>query len=67
MTGCPLFHQPTLLAVKKLRMSPTDLDCVLHHWHHELAVLYSWTTATALGSQPVDSYCEATVTQFVTG
>ena len=55
----------TLSAVRDLCLYPTDLGCVLHRWHHELVVLYHWTTATALGSRPVDSRCEATVTQVV--
>ena len=46
----------TLSAVKELHLYPTDLGCVLHHWHHELVVLFRWTTATAPGSQSVDSH-----------
>ena len=57
----------TLLAVHDLPLYPTNLGCVLHRWHHELVVLYLGTTATAPGSRPVDSRCEATVTQVVTG
>ena len=63
------FPSPTqrLLAVQDLRLYPTDLGCGLHRWHHELVVLFRWTTATAPGSRPVDSRCEATITQVVTG
>ena len=57
----------TLSVVQDLPLYPTDLGCVLHRWHHELVVLYRWTTATAPANQPVDSRCEATVTQVVTG
>ena len=57
----------THLAVQELSLYPTDLGCVLHCWHNELVVLFGWTTATAPGSQSVDSRCEATVTQAVTG
>ena len=53
----------TLLAVQELHLYPADLGCVLLHWHHELVVLFGWTTATAPGDQSVDSHCEATVTQ----
>ena len=56
----------TLSAVQELRLFPTDLGCVLQCWHHELVVLFHWTTATTLGSRSVDSRCEATVTQVVT-
>ena len=42
-----------------------DWGCVLQRWHHELVVLFGWTTATAPGSQSVDPRCEATVTQVV--
>ena len=61
------FHSPTQthLAVQDLHLYPTDLGCVLHRWHHELVVLFCWTTTTAPGSRPVD--CEATVTQVVPG
>ena len=50
-----LSQTQTLLAVQDLRLFPTDLSCVLHRLHHELVVLYCWTTATAPGSRPVDS------------
>ena len=45
----------TLSAAQDLRPYPTDLGYVLNHWHHELVVLFRWTTATAPGSRPVDS------------
>ena len=57
----------TLLAVQKFRLYPTELGSVVPRWHHELVVPLSRTTATAPGSQSVDSRCEATVTQVVTG
>ena len=57
----------TLSAVQELLLFPTDLGCVLQHWHHELVALFRWTTTTAPGSRHVDSRCEATVTQVVTG
>ena len=63
----PFYQLKTLSAVQELHLYPTDLGCVLHRWHHELVVLFGWTTATALGSQSVDSSCEASVTQVVTG
>ena len=52
----------TLSAVQELCLYPTDLGCVVHCWYHELVVLFGWTIATAMGSQSVDSCCEATVT-----
>ena len=60
--GRMLFLSPTqtLSAVQELRLYPTDLGCVLHCWHHDLVVLYRWTTATAPRSPSVDSRCEAT-------
>ena len=63
------FLSPTqsLSAVQELCLFPTDLGCVLHGWHHKLVVLFHWTTATAPGKRPVDSRCDATVTQVVTG
>ena len=68
MAGCPSFPQlKTLSAAQDLRLYPTDLGCVLYRWHHELVVLYRWTTATAPGSWPVNSSCETTVTPVVTG
>ena len=57
----------TLSAVQEHRLYPTDLGCVLHRWHHELEVLFRWTTATSPGSQSVDSQCEAAATQVVAG
>ena len=57
----------TLLAVQELCLFPTDLGCVLHRWHHELVVLFGWTTATTPVSQSVDSFCKATVTKVVKG
>ena len=54
-------------AVQELRLFPSDLGCVLHLWHHELVVLFPWTTASAPGIWSVDSRCEGTVTQVVTG
>ena len=58
----------TLSAVQELRLYPTDLGCVLHLWQHELVVLFDWISARTLGSsQSVDSHCEATITQVVTG
>ena len=62
-----LLHQWAPLQVQDLHLYPTDQGCVLHRWHHKLVVLYRWTTATAPGSWPIDSRCEATVTQVVTG
>ena len=67
MAGCPSFHQLKTISAVQDRLYPTDLGCVLHRWHHELVVLFDWTTATAPGSQSVDSRCEANVTQIVTG
>ena len=57
----------TLSAVQELRLFPTDLGCVLHRWHHEIVVLFRWTTANAPGRQSVDSRCDSTATQVVTG
>ena len=62
-----LSQTQTLFADQDHRLYPTDLGCVRHRWHHEIVVLFRWTTATAPGSWPVDSRCEATVTQVVTG
>ena len=61
------FLSLTLSAVQEPSLYSNDLGCVLHRWHHELVVLFRWSTATALESQSVDSPCEATVTQNVTG
>ena len=61
------FLSPTLSAVQELPLYPSDLGCVLHCWHYELVALFGWTTATAPGSQSVDSRCEYTVIQAVTG
>ena len=52
------FLSPTqkLSAVQDVRLNLTDFGCVLHRCHHELVVLFCWTSATEQGSQPVDSY-----------
>ena len=44
--GCPSF-QPTRTLYSNPRAPPfpTNLDCVLHRWHHELVALFRWTTA----------------------
>ena len=62
-----LTQTQTLSAVQDLSLYSSDLGCELHSWHHELVVLFRWTIATAPGCQPVDSRCEATVSQVVTG
>ena len=65
------FFSPTqtLSAVQDLRLHPTDLGCVLRHWHHELVVLFSRTAATAPGSQPEHSwkgnYCWLVMTSLL--
>ena len=63
------FFSPTqtLWAVKDLRLYPTDFGCVLQRLHHDLIALFRWTTATAPEMWSVDSRCEATVTQVLTG
>ena len=37
----------TLSVVQELSLFPADFGCVLHLWHHELVMLFRWTTATA--------------------
>ena len=59
----------TLSAVQELHLYPTDLDCLLHRWYHELVALFCWITATAPESRSVDSlsrvWSYVTVTQVV--